>query len=378
MNAWNVSQHDLLIIAPQVPPYGGVGLQAQLLVERVSQEGVGVQFLASNLPFPTGFGLFEDLRGLRPFLRSAFFCLQLWQMLEGIAVVHILACSWLYFFVVVCPAVIVSRLRGKRVVLNYHGGQADDFLRFWAFCLRPVFRMADVVTAPSGFLVEVITRRVGVPVRVVPNIVDLATFRYKRRASVQPRMVVSRHLEKLYDIPTVIRAFGEVQRQYPDASLSIAGSGSEEKHLRDIVSNWELRNVEFLGYVPHSRLSEVYDRCDILLNASRADNFPGSLLEAAAAGLVIVSTATGGIPYMFDNGKTALLVQVSDWQSMAAGICCLLEDAEFASSLTERARAHSEQYAWRIVWQTLRSCYGGIDTAGPEFTEVWSEPGSRI
>src|SRR5207248_1940633 len=138
-------------------------------------------FLASNLPFPKSVAVFERLRGIRPFLRSAVFCVELWRKLRRADVVHVLACSWLYFFVVVCPAVLISRLRGKRVILNYRGGEADQFFSRFAFLLKPFFRMAHVVTAPSQFLVQVIGRRIGVPVQIVPNIVNFDNFRYRER-----------------------------------------------------------------------------------------------------------------------------------------------------------------------------------------------------
>ena len=36
------------------------------------------------------------------------------------------------------------------------------------------------------------------------------------------------------------------------------------------------------------------------------DNFPGSLIEASAAGLAVVSTTAGGIPAMYENRRTAI------------------------------------------------------------------------
>jgi phenylacetate-CoA ligase len=264
----------------------------------------------------------------------------------------------LYFFVVVCPAVIISRIRGKRVILNYRGGQADEFLRRSAFVLRPVFRMAHLVTAPSKFLVEVIGRRIGVPVEIVPNIVNLKRFPHRPRKPLQPKMIATRHLLKLYDIESVIRALREVQQRYAEASLLIVGTGDQENYLRGLVSEWKLRNVEFLGYIPQEKLPAVYDRCDILLNASLADNFPGSLVEAAAAGLVVISTGVGGIPYIFENGKSAILVKPGDWAGLAAGVLRVLEDPALAERLSLEALRQCQQYDWENVRRVLYPMYG--------------------
>ena len=68
--------------------------------------------------------------------------------------------------------------------------------------------------------------------------------------------------------------------------------------------------MRFLGYVDRQKLPAIYSECDILLNASRVDNFPGSLLDASAAGLAVVSTNAGGIPFIYTDGENALLVEV--------------------------------------------------------------------
>lgn len=347
----------VLLISPKAPPYGGMALQASLLQDLLTRDGVTVTFLASNLPFPASLRFCERLRGVRPFLRSAVFCWRLWQLIPEIDVVHILACSWLYFLVVVCPAVLLGRIRGKRVVLNYRGGEADAFFRLHRFWVRPFFYLADVVTAPSDFLVQVIGRRIGTPVEIVPNIVDLGRFRFRKRDPLRPTMVVTRHLEKLYGVDAVIRAFAVIQERHKGATLHIAGTGSEENNLRSLVEELKLKNVVFHGYVHGDQLPSLYDRCDILLNASRADNFPASLVEGAAAGLVVISTAVGGIPFIFQHEATALLASAEDWRVIAENVCRLLEDPDLASRLAAQAFERCRQYEWESVRESLYRTY---------------------
>jgi glycosyltransferase involved in cell wall biosynthesis len=353
----------ILLIGPKVPPYGGMALQGKLMQELMTAEGIPVQYLASNLSFPKALALCDRLRGIRPFLRSMVFCFTLWRMLGETDVVHILACSWLYFFVIVCPAIAISRLRGRRVVLNYRGGEADSFFRRFGFFLKPFFHMAHIVTAPSDFLVRVIRKRIGIEdVRVVPNIVNFSRFQYRKRSPLQPKMLVTRHLLKLYDVESVIRAFGEVQQHYPDASLEVVGTGDQEANLRSLVETLGIRNVRFVGYVAQQELPLLYDQCDILLNASRADNFPGSLVEAAASGLLVASTNAGGIPYIFENEHSAILVNIGDWKALATGVLRALADPDFATRLIKQARQDCQAYAWESVRLLLYPIYGFAQT----------------
>jgi glycosyltransferase involved in cell wall biosynthesis len=148
-----------------------------------------------------------------------------------------------------------------------------------------------------------------------------------------------------------------VQSRYPDASLWIAGTGSQETHLRGLVSSWNLQNVRFLGYVAHRDLGAVYDQCDILLNASYVDNFPGALLEASGAGLAIVSTGAGGIPFMFQDGKNALLVEPGDWNGLARGVEKVVQTPGLGAALAKDAAALAQRCRWPEVRKSMYAAY---------------------
>jgi len=333
-------------------------LQAELLTKMLRADGVRVIPMAANPPFPRSVCFIERLRGVRPLARGVLFCIRLWRELAETDVVHVLAASWLYFFLVVYPAVFLSRLRGKRVVLTYHGGEAGRFLSAWAPLARSAFRLAHVVTAPSGFLKRILESRTRAPVSVVPNIVDLSAFRYRARAALAPRMLVTRHLEKIYDIPSILRAFSQIQARHADASLDVAGTGSEEAALRSLVSDWNLKNVRFLGRIDHKNLPALYNQCDIFLNASRVDNFPGALLEASASGLVVITTRAGGIPFLYEDRKSALLVDIGDFAGLALAVEEVLENPALARKLAENGLKLARQFEWNEVRTGFLEAYG--------------------
>lgn len=350
----------IVVIGPQAPPYGGMALQAEKLVRLLREDGHSVVHLASNLPFPKRLGFVERLRGVRPLVRAALLASRLRAELKRAEVVHVLAASWLYFFLVVAPAVVLARLSDKRCIINYRSGEGREFFRRYGFLAAPFFRLASRVTAPSRFLAEAIHERFGLRVEIVPNIVDLRAFRYRQRSRYQPRLLVTRHLEKMYGVDVVMQAFGCLQKRFPQASLEIAGTGSEEARLRHLVAESGLKNVHFCGHVPHADLPSLYDRSDILLNGSYVDNFPGSLVEASAAGLAVVSTNAGGIPAMYENGKTAILVEPGDWQGLADGVQALIDDPSLGRRLTPAAFHLCRQCEWEKVRELLYESYGFV------------------
>jgi glycosyltransferase involved in cell wall biosynthesis len=252
----------------------------------------------------------------------------------------------------------VGKTRGKRVILNYRGGDAARFFQYWGWLVGPLLRMADVVTVPSCFLKDLICARLGINVLVVNNIIDTSLFGYRERITLQPRIIVARQLEPIYDIEAVLKAFRDVQKRYYNACLAVVGTGSQSEFLRNMAVNWGLRNVEFLGHVPHEDLPAIYDKYDIFLNASRVDNFPGALLEASAAGLAVVSTAVGGIPFMYENEKDALLVPPGEWEALARATAVVIESPGLARQLIQAGMSLVQSCEWAAVRQNIYLSYG--------------------
>jgi glycosyltransferase involved in cell wall biosynthesis len=348
----------VLLVAPVPPPYGGMALQAGLLGRLLRKDGHTVALFPANPPLPRRLQILDRIPGVRTLTRTALIWLHLWTPVRQADVVHVFAASWVYFFTVVCASVVVGRVLGRRVVLNYRGGGAGAFIDRFGWFAGPILRMASAVTAPSEFLAGLIRGRFHIPVLIVPNIVDSCAFEYRKRKTIQPKMLVTRHLEEIYDVESVIRAFRLVQNEHPEASLWIAGTGRQEQYLRELVSQLNLRQVRFLGHVDHADLPGIYNQCDIYINASRVDNFPGALIEASAAGLVVVSTGAGGIPAIFENEVTALLVEPGDWSNLGLAVQRVLTIPGLAENMTTNALRLARMCDWTEVRRTLWKSYG--------------------
>jgi glycosyltransferase involved in cell wall biosynthesis len=70
--------------------------------------------------------------------------------------------------------------------------------------------------------------------------------------------------------------------------------------------------VCFVGRLDRDQVAALYSEADVILNPSRVDNMPNSVLEAMACGLPVVSTRAGGVPHIVRDGVSALLVDAGD------------------------------------------------------------------
>jgi glycosyltransferase involved in cell wall biosynthesis len=104
-------------------------------------------------------------------------------------------------------------------------------------------------------------------------------------------------------------------------------------------------------------MGAIYQSADVMINASLADNMPISILEALASGVPVVSTDVGGVPYLVEHGKTALLVPAKDPAAMANAILALLNEPARAAQIREAGIESVRQYTWPNVRAQLLRVY---------------------
>lgn len=121
--------------------------------------------------------------------------------------------------------------------------------------------------------------------------------------------------------------------------------------------------------VPPDEMPARYGEADIYLNAPSIDNMPGSILEAFASGLPVVSTSAGGIPYIVRDQHTGLLVAPDDHAGMAAASLRLLREPDLAVALAERAHEECHaRYHWSTVGRLWLSLYRDVLAARSDGT----------
>jgi glycosyltransferase involved in cell wall biosynthesis len=270
-------------------------------------------------------------------------------------IVHVFSASYWSFLLAPTPAILIARLYGKRVLLNYRSGEAEDHLRNWRSAL-PIIRLVDKVVVPSGYL-ENVFGQFGVHAEVVPNTLDLARFAFRERQPLHPVLISNRNFEPLYNVECILRAFARVQREFPAARLIVVGDGSQRDKLEALRSELRLDHVEFVGQVDPESMPAQYARADIFVNGSNIDNMPASLIEAFACGLPVVTTNAGGIPYILTHNRTGLMVPCGDHEALAEAVIRLLDDNVLAARLIRAARADCEKYAWAAVRRGWLSLY---------------------
>ncbi len=347
------------IVAASHRYIGGHSVQAELLTRYWKDDAaVQAQYLPIDPEFPSWLSWIERLPYLRTLARMPLYWARLWRGLAQADIAHIFSASYWSFLLAPAPAWLIARLRGTKVLIHYHSGEAEDHLRSWRTA-RFILKRVDRLVVPSGYLVGVF-EKFGLKASVVPNIVDFSQIRYRPRQPLQPLLICTRGFEPYYSVDLVVKAFAKVKEASHQAHLLLVGRGTLEPEIRALVGHLKLADVEFTGPISRDKIGQVYDRADIFINTSWLDNMPVSILEAFASGTPVVSTAPEGIRYIVEHERTGLLCEPGDWKGLGENVLRLLHEPGLANTLAQNAFEESQRYRWEAVRNQWFEVYSSL------------------
>ncbi len=341
----------VLLICNYKPGVGGISGQVEILQRKLRSEGHTADI------FSTKASVLKRLLLLRKLRKVA----------RKYDVLHIHCCSGWGFLPAVVGVTVGRRLK-KRVVLTYHGGGGERFFDKH-FCLVRHFLMrTDANIVLSGFLAQTFQKH-KLPYSIIPNIIELDESHFRERTSIPPNFICVRAHEPLYNIPCILRAFQKVLTELPEATLTLVGTGSEHEVLMAIVKEMGLKNVIFTGKVDNSKIYQYLDQADIFLSAPKVDNMPVSVLEAMNAGLLVISSNVGGVPYMVkdydlnddndddDGCGTGLLFESDNDVELAKKMLWAIGNKTMTKTMTMAAHKAVQQYRWENIKDKLYAAY---------------------
>jgi glycosyltransferase involved in cell wall biosynthesis len=248
---------------------------------------------------------------------------------------------------------------GRPYILALHGGNLPVFARRRHARVQRLLDSAAAVTAPSRYLLEAM-RRYREDVVLLPNALDVCAYRFRVRKPAGPRLVWVRSFHQMYNPQLAIQTLRLLVPRFPGIRLTMAGPDKGDGSLQATRALAEREglagHVTFAGTVHRDEIPFLLDDADIFVNTTNVDNTPVSLLEAMAAGLCVISTDVGGIPYLVEDRRHALLVPPGDAGRLASATSEVLEDDLLAGRLSANGRALVEPFDWSVIlpqWHEL-------------------------
>jgi glycosyltransferase involved in cell wall biosynthesis len=297
-----------------------------------------------------------------------------WQIVWGALRVgrrHSAACVDLYsgpaFYWAEWACQILRRLRTP-VVLILRGGDLPEFGRRHPGRVKRLLSLAAAVTCPSHYLLEEM-RPLRQDLMLLPNPLDVSKYSYRESQPPLRRLGWLRAFHDIYNPELAVQALGRIRKDNDDVCLTMMGPDKGDQSLqrtRRMTRSLGLEAaVAFTGAVAKRDVPGRLSQADIFLNTSNFDNTPVSVLEALACGLPVVSTNVGGIPYLLEDGRTALLVPPADAEAMSGAVTRLLRQPDLAANLSRNGLQLVKMFDWTVVLPRWEKLLEGVAAGRP-------------
>lgn len=322
--------------------------------------------IAANVflhPTPAAFGLFSAARAvwigsriLRDFSGNALITSQ-------DAFTNVIA----FLLRRLCRTPVQVQIHTDFLAPAFRRGSVKNYFRYRLY--RWSVRRADCVRAVSERIKRSLVSELGVlekTIAVLPVFTDVKKIMsdppaedFKRKfIGAQPVVLWVGRLAKEKNPSLALEIFGEFAKEFPKSLLVIVGGGPEEKSLKSKVKNSGLEDrVRFEGW--QNSAAPYYWAADLLLATSRYEGYGRMFVEAAAAGLPIVSTDVGIVGEVLKPNESVLIFRSR--AEAAEAIRRLARDKALQRKIGEAGRqavagtSGPEQYR-ALFLAALRSC----------------------
>ncbi|KAF5351110.1 hypothetical protein D9756_008314 [Leucocoprinus leucothites] len=198
-------------------------------------------------------------------------------------------------------------------------------------------------------------------VYVIPNAIIAEQF--KPRPSEPSEIITIVVLSRLAyrkGIDLLVATAPRVCAAFPNVRFVVGGDGPKLIDLLQMREKHLLQDrIELLGAVRHSDVLSVLSRGSIFMNTSLTESFGIAILEAACAGLYVVSTKVGGVPEILPQDMISFAEPEADdvFRAISEAITIVAAGKHDPIKAHERVKTF---YDWRQIAMRTEKVYCAV------------------
>lgn len=153
------------------------------------------------------------------------------------------------------------------------------------------------------------------------------------------RLITVGRLVPIKGYPLLLDALAKVVATNPKVHLTMVGSGPLEQPLKDKVASLNLStHVSMPGAISAEKLPDVLSDHDCLIVSSFMEGVPVVLMEAMSKGMLVISTAVGGVPELVTHDTNGLIIPPGSVDALANAILDLAQRRDSLDAMRAAAR----------------------------------------
>lgn len=212
---------------------------------------------------------------------------------------------------------------------------------------------SDVVTSVSESLKKATHELFDIKkdIVVIPNFIELnkvntaKSVTCERSVMAHPDERIVTHISnfrKVKRIDDVVAIFNKIQHTIP-AKLMMVGDGPEREKAEKLCENLGISDkVIFFGN--SNEIDKILSYSDLFLLPSETESFGLAALEAMACGVPVISSNSGGLPEVNEEGFSGYLSNVGDTDAMAANAIKILQNKDTLHTFKENALKSAQKF----------------------------------
>jgi len=235
------------------------------------------------------------------------------------------------------------------------------------YLIKLSIRFSRSTVSVSNFSKQNISARLKIPldkIKVIANGVDAELLEYdyfKDKQDGKNTIIYFGRLDDQKGVDILINALLYLPKDRSIRTI-IVGTGWKENEFKDLAFSLGVSDkIDFVGMVPHEKISTYIKQADLAVFPSRRDNCPLSILETMAVGTPVIATSIGGIPELIRDERDGILIREENPKKLADVIIDLLDNPEKRKYLSDNAKKSiSDNFTWDIVVMKYKEFYESL------------------
>lgn len=204
-------------------------------------------------------------------------------------------------------------------------------------------RNADKVINPSKYFCNLVSNWAPGKINALPiyNGIDFKEISIPKQ-SYEPKTIISAgRLVPWKGFDVLIN----LMKDLPEWKLYIAGDGPDKDNLKSQISSLKIEDrVSLLGNVDRKVLIDKIQKCEIFILNTSFESFSFQVVEAMRAGVPVITTNTGNLSEIIEDGKDGILVEPNNQKELLEAIN-KLQNSDFRNLIVQAAFKKSEMFS---------------------------------